>query len=354
MDDGEEMSATVTFQATDGVSSTLNTATGETKLSKWNDKAWLKLNSPFTLIGSSKIGDKYKLSYGEYAVQVYDVPEGLEYEIIIGKIPTSNVFTIPVATQNLTFYYQPALTPAEIVEGCVRPENVVGSYAVYHTSKQGGEYGTGKAFHIYRPLVTAADGKTIWGILNFDGANLTVTVDSAWLSKAKYPVIVDPTFGYTTKGGTGAPGYDTTAAKTLFTTTEAGTVTSISVHYLPVGVEAVDLGLYDGTTLLTRASAATIVAPNTLNTIDVPDQAVLALTAYGLAFKAINQGAGSFYYDVGDTNQCQRNSNLNSGDNLPATFTVSNQVARKWSIYATYTATSSGQQLFCLLNCMGY
>src|SRR3990172_1486477 len=87
-------------------------------------------------------------------------PEGgLKFEVILKEKPVSNKLEFTISTKGLDFFYQPPLTQQEIDEGAERPENVIGSYAVYHTTKggmndvAGMEYKVGKAFHIYRPKV---------------------------------------------------------------------------------------------------------------------------------------------------------------------------------------------------------
>jgi len=137
----------------------------------------------------------------------------------------------------LNFYYQPELTPEEIAEGAQRPENVVGSYAVYHASKANNQYKAGKAFHIYRPKIIDADGVEIWGELNVDTqtGKLTVTIPQDFLDKAKYPILVDPTFGYTTLGASAGANIasntndESRRRGNTFTPSESGTLDSITV-----------------------------------------------------------------------------------------------------------------------------
>lgn len=144
--------------------------------------------------------------------------------------PDSNQFDFPIDTQNLDFFYQPALdkentdknltcTEKECLdsEGNIvsyRPEQVVGSYAVYHNDKQGDyskmggkNYKAGKAYHIYRPKVTDAAGNNIWGELDVDEKKsiLTVTVPQQFLNTASYPITIDPNFGYESAGASVGP-----------------------------------------------------------------------------------------------------------------------------------------------------
>lgn len=152
---------------------------------------------------------------GQYKVRFYDKPDaseegGYEFEIEIPKKPPINSLTFSINTKNLDYFYQPALTQEEINRGDTRPDNVVGSYAVYHNRKggmydaKGKEYKCGKAFHIYRPHITDANGNSIWAELNIDinAETLTITVDQTWLDTAVYPIVVDPTFGFISAGNT--------------------------------------------------------------------------------------------------------------------------------------------------------
>ena len=154
-----------------------------------------------------------KIQYGDdkETVVIYEKPNiaedgGLEIELHLHEKPATNRFEFSIRTKGLKFLYQPALTQEEIEQGYKRPENVVGSYAVYHESLTGNfrdkHYKTGKAFHIYRPYIFDEDGNETWGELEIDIENetLTVIVPEHFLEQAKYPVIVDPTFGYTSAG----------------------------------------------------------------------------------------------------------------------------------------------------------
>jgi hypothetical protein len=147
-----------------------------------------------------------------YEVHQYEKPEasedgGFEFEWVLQQKPSNNVLTATIQTKELDFFYQPAFTPEEIAQGMSRPDNVIGSYAVYHKTKSnnivgGKEYKTGKFCHIYRPEAIDQKGNKVWCELHIDeGAGLlTVTVPQNYLDTATYPVVVDPTFGYTTIG----------------------------------------------------------------------------------------------------------------------------------------------------------
>ncbi len=150
---------------------------------------------------------------------------GFEYEIDIAnsKAGTNAVLdniTFPIETANLTFAYQTpytimytggqqvlgttieAVSDTQVldVNGQVilsRPLNVSGSYSVYRTSENPTE--TNKAFQIYRPVLIDDAGSTTRADIAIDPVAGTMTIDfsgiKTWLNKAKYPVVIDPTFG---------------------------------------------------------------------------------------------------------------------------------------------------------------
>ena len=138
-----------------------------------------------------------------YEVDIDD--GGFEFEVEFSEKPDSNVLEYTIQSKEFDFFYQPELTPEEIVEGRERPENVIGSYAVYHKTQKhneinGKEYRTGKAFHIYRPFAIDVEGTRVWCELSINEDLLTITIPQEFLDTAIYPVIIDPTFGYTTQG----------------------------------------------------------------------------------------------------------------------------------------------------------
>lgn len=112
----------------------------------------------------------------------------------------------------IVWFYQPELTIEERFEEHNRPDDVVGSYAIYCKNKgsikcKTGEtvvnYQTGKLCHMYAPYWMDAAGNRIKGSQNFDGKWLTFPLPpSEWLSEAVFPITLDPTIGYTTAGAT--------------------------------------------------------------------------------------------------------------------------------------------------------
>lgn len=193
----------------------------QVKIKRWDNE----VNASIRLIhdsinGSVKVTDdgtkitwSKKAGNEEWKAVFYhrdDLDEGgFEFEIHVPKKPPVNYIQFSVETKSLNWFYQPPLTQAEIDEGAFQPENVIGSYAVYHATKggmndsAGMEYKVGKAFHVYRPHVVDSVGNQTWGELSLNGNILTITVPQQFLDTATYPVVIDPTFGYTSVGGNG-------------------------------------------------------------------------------------------------------------------------------------------------------
>lgn len=153
------------------------------ELSRWNE-AFLGLNLSYAEEfeyefeeGKLKLKAKWEDEEFEFELEAWDVCEGgsLELKWTL-KSSTLNSFSFPIATENLKFYYQPPLTQEEIDEGAFQPDNVTGSYAVYHESKMNNEYKAGKAFHIYRPKAIDNLGNEVWCDLNITDDVLTVTI----------------------------------------------------------------------------------------------------------------------------------------------------------------------------------
>lgn len=212
---------------------TLDKFTPEMILRKWDDEVNFKIkykhNEKEKDLKFELDGEKIKLKGKKIETHFYEMDDDkYEFEIILLEKPDTNIVSFDIETKGLSFYYQPELTQAEIDEGAFRPNNIIGSYAVYHSTKRnniigGKEYQAGKAFHIYRPLIIDSAGITIWGVLNIENNLLTVTIPQEFLDSATYPVIVDPTFGYTTLGSS-------------ISTIGANEAIALTVYSAPIGI----------------------------------------------------------------------------------------------------------------------
>lgn len=305
----------------------------QVKIMRWDNEVNFSMRAE-EKEGAEVVEEEGKIKYitPEYEVHQYSKPEagedgGFEFEWVLPKKPASNVLTATIQTKGLNFFYQPALTQEEIDEGASRPENVVGSYAVYHKTKggmndaAGMEYKVGKAFHIYRPKAIDAKGTEVWGELNIDEQNglLKVTIDKDFLDNAVYPVTVDPTFGYTTVGGTPLAGQGAAAPKVasmvdqLLAATSGSTVVSYSVYGNISNVvtpNTIQMTSYTVTSSQPNALLATGTSMTVTNdppewyTSSAVSQALTNGVTYcvALGFSTLT-GGGEFapYYDAGST-----------------------------------------------------
>lgn len=219
-----------------------------------------------------------------------------QFNITLSRLVAISSISIAIETANLVFYYQPPLNQELIgkeYEGWkinethafddkgflrnYRPLNVVGSYAVYSTTKWGNQYKTGKLFHIYRPLLIDAKGKTSWATLNITKTALTITLPQTFLDSATYPVTVDPTFGRTTQGGSSVR-FDAWWLD-QYTVASSGTITSFGVFISTEdGSSTIHIGAYTDTgadypnALIVETGAYTPVATGE-QTVDCVDTA---------------------------------------------------------------------------------
>lgn len=186
------------------------------KLNRWDGECFIKVGLPVTekslpIIDGNKIiwegRDKHILIY-PFASKQFELG-AYEYEVILDKKPKSNKIVLDIQSQGLKFLYQPLLTQQEIEDGDTQPENIAGSYAVYHTTKRDHilgqtNYGCGKAFHIPRPKIFDSRGDWVWGELYYDEANglLITLIPQEFLEYAYYPIrhAAGDTFGYTSRG----------------------------------------------------------------------------------------------------------------------------------------------------------
>jgi len=179
-------------------------------ISKWNNDAGFKIALPVsdsliditTAAGTSKL----RLS-GNNSENLFYVKSAndFEWEIILNEKPASNVLTYSFESDNLRFFYQDPDTFEVHKNDWEFGVDIPGSYALYHSSGKHNQFKTGKAFHIYRPRVWNGNGDTVWCDLYIDTVSnaLSISIPSSFLADSKYPIVVDPTFGCTTKGAVG-------------------------------------------------------------------------------------------------------------------------------------------------------
>lgn len=349
-------------------------------------------NTPFKVNGDRPLlSKKFEYTVGDVTAFIEpkeNTTDQFDIDFILASKPVTNVFKYRIeGWEQFDFFYQSELTPEEIADGVVRPDNVIGSYAVYHKLKKDNRigstnYATGKVAHIYRPKAIDALGNEVWAELNFstkeipttelDVENnlvtststvgfLTVTVPQKFLNTATYPVTVDPTFGYEVVGGSGLAicfvASDTTRRQgTQFNLFETGTLDSIT--YSASSLTSSDTN--DAFTAINRANNGTdsldevalVVQVNESYTtsqqwfthtysseILIPDVYVLSAACDGVDASTsvlINYDAtGGDYYDESFTGV----SGFTNAQEDP--WTEAETGGRNYSIYATYSTDES-------------
>ncbi len=199
-------------------------------LGRWGEEASVSLEYETGEPGTARYSDgrlEWR-SAGDVGVDITLMTTnfgGAELDLVLKRNPGTDTFHFRLDWQNLEFLYQPPLNedPVPQADSCSetrcfrngqlvaeRPENVVGSYAVYLRDRVSGDYRAvggknyraGKAFHIFRPKVIDAADNWVWARLDVDAPahRLTVSVPAGFLDRAVYPVRVDPTFGYAQVG----------------------------------------------------------------------------------------------------------------------------------------------------------
>lgn len=300
-----------------------------------------------------------------------NLPEGaLKFDIILDSKPKSNIIVFTIETKGIVFDYQPPLNldrdswPPNMVSAdettgydrdgkaiCWRPENVVGSYAIYHAScppnvTGGKEYRVGKLCHLYRPKVIDSTGKSVWGDWSLDKDNglLNLIISQDFLDNALYPIVVDPDVGYTTAG---ASSQDVTASictigSGLIATSGAGDV--LERIYVYASGTSLYVTLYQvptaGSTPTSRFMAGMIdtLPGSPAWTWQDGDDLETPLTPniqFGAAQGVHN--AATVYFD---TSTGASNRSAATGDTLPATWAESGRTATKYSQYYRYRTTA--------------
>lgn len=313
-----------------------------------------KPERPFTVEADRPLLSK-KMEYRSGDVTAFIEPkEGTEGEFDIDFTleakPDTNVFEYKIeGAEQFDFFYQPELTAEEIADGASRPENVVGSYAVYHKEKVNHHigstnYATGKAFHIYRPKVIDANGAEVWAELSYESGVLSVTVPEKWLETAAYPVVVDPTFGYTTIGGTTSNATLDILRGSIFTSPSdaaGATVSSITLYSAALSANGnVKAALVASSTLnivpngVSDPVSVTTASGASWRTYSFTTPPTLAASTNYLLMAVKSNNFHTFNYDAGGFGwQDNTNSYTTPLDPTDVTGTAS----QKHSIYATYT-----------------
>ena len=205
----------------------------------WKDQPGIKVKYD---MGEPTLEEKFTDKRKKQVITetVTDFDGGFKVDIILSEKPDTNRFCYTIeGAENYDFFYQPPLTADEIAEGAYRPPEIEGSFAVYHKTLKNHiegrtNYATGKVMHIPRPQVWEIGNEEAtkqWAELSFNDGQLCVTAPQEFLDKADYSsgVRIDPTFGYTSMGGSTTLSIENTIRGQRFVMPEDGTGVSVSL-----------------------------------------------------------------------------------------------------------------------------
>lgn len=352
---------------------------------KWNGEAWMEISArdaeprpgrPERLTAGDSVLEidcqrkKGRKTVGEtHRIKTGSLKWETVYESLADLPDNYAVFDIS-NPPGLTFHYQAVLTAEEIAEGCVRPDSVIGSYAVYWPQSgriiraDGTErvnYETGKYCHIYRPEWVAANGERIWGKQTIVGSELRIAVPLPWiqsLGSAAFPLVLDPTFGYGSEGATNrSSNHCVCLIASAFTRTaiSGDRVTGMSAYVDLVGAISRDIqmAVYSLPSGAGTSPGNWLIDPVNVTVTNADGLSwkhatglewdLTAGTVYGPALGSLSStGLHNYRSDSGDANQ----SSLQYPDyTLSSPFVEYGKYDRKYSVYATYTegATSKGR-----------
>lgn len=259
-------------------------------------------------------------------------------------------------SSGINFYYQPELTAEEIADGCERPDDIVGSYAVY-CDKANNKYKTGKLCHIPRPFVIDAHGNREWCVMTYEEIRdtegmLYIDMPEEFMQSAVYPVRLDPTIGYTTAGGSSYAKADFSCQNYNITMPESGTAYKVwgyskgngTAHDLLLGLYADNSGVPGNAIELNLAVSVTSTSP--------------AWYSYTLSGSSLSSGNkyypallcparipggntsyNSYYYDTSSGTNVYYKSNSRS---MPSPAGTLSSSTIKVSVYLEYTKSGGG------------
>lgn len=317
-------------------------------VSFFDDEFYFNLNRKDKIIKNEKAATASGKTYlGGIDTDIWYIDDKgrLKWDIEFASRPEINSWTWELKhTKGIEFYHQPALTAEEIADGCERPEEVVGSYAVY-CNKAHNKYKTGKLCHIYRPFCYDAKGKTIYADLLISDGQLTITIDETWLDNASYPVRLDPTIGYTTAGGSQiASGYQELGTSNYnVTMPAAGTASKVyaymrgngSAHNSAFGFydrsSGVPNALVDGNKLVSISSTSPA-----WYSADVSGDLTSGEKYYPTVIASVESyDCNYYYYDAGTSGVGYYQSGV--GATMPSTYGTAALSSQIKSIYLEYT-----------------
>ena len=347
----------------------------QVKLMRWDNEVNFSIRLTENGTETSKVSlkdDKVTWDKGNFKIESYEAENAFKYVWYLKEKPATNKVQFSIQSKGLDFFYQPPLTQEyqngyseefqreifvtetqvkDLDENVLveRPENVVGSYAVYHKTKggmndiNGMEYKVGKAFHIYRPRLKDSNGWEVWGDLHIENGLYEITIPEDFYNNAVYPIKSNDRFGYESEAETAeSPHY--TYIRGNKATGGVGTLSKISVYLK--GYDAtieVKVALYkdsDDSLVDYQSSEGSVGTTASFIDIDVNNSAGITSIDYRLLVIGSEGNTDSrqatYYYD--SLSSIYYYISVTYADLWASTFSPYSSSNNKYSIYATYTA----------------
>ena len=317
------------------------------------------------------IGEKIEAHFYDLPVSE-DHPEGgSEFEVILKEKPASNKIEFSLNTKGLDFFYQPPLTEEKFKDDqtadethiydkdkniiAERPDNVVGSYAIYASDKKmnlvgGKKYRTGKVCQIFRPKIIDSAGVKVFGRMKIEKKILSVEIPQDFLDNAVYPIkhAAGATFGFTTAASTYIV-LDQSTSNVSYTCGDtflgaAGTGISMTCK-ARAGLGSIDIqmALYKSDfSYLANGKTGSVTGSTTAQewTANFVSAPTIAAEQYYLVFNILPgylPGGYRIYYDTGATNHVQHMHDTHGTWTNPISLTEFSAVHYKFYIFVTYT-----------------
>jgi len=313
------------------------------KLDKSIKVKLISYNIPFFSESDGKAKHDYM---DNIRTETYLISYGLEYMIILDGPVKTNVFRMNIESDDMDWYYQPPMyeeyeyaneTHSWNKDGDIlsyRPENIVGSYAIYD--------GQTKFSHVYRPLVYDSSGNEIWGELDYNQGILSVTVDQNWLDKADYPVYVDPTFGYTSVGGSVENMVVDDIIFSWWTFSGLSGYVNNMTGYFTQNNDDIKLAIYENNGTSKNLVAESVVWTKNANgwhVFDLVTPYFITNGTYALAIWTNEEGGSNpgIQYDAGGIRGKDSTVGIADWPTYPSVLTDTPQAARSYSVYLNYT-----------------
>ena len=358
------------------------------KFTKWENEANLSFRyiedgqaATVETSGSEIIYKGVSIDAKFYDLGTEDEGGGFEHEIIItaGQIPAEISWSVVSKAARLDYQpplneeYQPGdILDDDVIAGVVteseaydtdgnliiyRPPHIVDSWAIYsdfahdYTKHGGKNYKTGKIGHIHRLKATDANGLETWLKSSYDAETgiFKAHIPQKFIDTAVLPVIIDPTFGYTSVGGTDTTttsivrvgGTETTGSPL----TETGSIDTVEFYgYASGGLELIGV-IYDNSGSSSKPNyvmdyGSSVSWPTSADWISLPLGSTEFTAQSFWIGRMQSTGAATHYFYDSTSGTRVYSTNSGSYPTPPDPFgTASGLASRLLSVYCTYTAS---------------